>query len=250
MSWREEWVKREPLLARTAMAHVGLLAVCVLLALVDGTEVGGVNRWIKPMKFTASVAIYLGSLAWYWPVALAGETAKRRAAWVLAGTMIFEIVIILVQAGRGVRSHFNDDTAMDLAVFNAMGVAIMVNIAAAAVVGRWTWRSAPTAYVWGVRLGLVVFVVFALEGMVMARRMGHAVGVAEGGVGLPLLNWSREGGDLRVAHFVGMHALQGLPLIGSATRSNLAVATASAVWVWLAIAALWRALEGKPLVAM
>jgi hypothetical protein len=242
-----EWRARQPLLFDTAVAHGVLFVVCVVLALVDPTLVTGVNRWIKPIKFTSSVGIYLLTLAWLWPVAVAGVNAKRRAAWVLAGTMLFEIVVILVQAGRGVRSHFNTDTAMDAAVFQLMGVAIVMNIVTAAVVCRWTFRAAPSAYVWGVRLGLLLFVVFALEGGIMAQRLAHAVGAPDDGPGLPLLNWSRNGGDLRVAHFVGMHALQGLPLVGYVTRSIPAIAAAFAVWSALSIAALWHALAGMPL---
>jgi hypothetical protein len=235
------------LLRRTAIAHAVLFVLLAVLALVDDTQVTGLNRWVKPTKFAASIAIYLGSMAYFWPVAVASGRAKDRAAQVLAGTLIFEMLIIAGQAARGVRSHFNVSTPLDGALFQIMGLAIVANIVTAAVVCRWTFRAAPSAYVWGVRLGLALFVIFAFEGFLMVQRLAHSVGVPDGGPGLPFVNWSTEGGDLRVAHFVGMHALQALPAAGWLTGRAGAVFTLAAVWAALATALLARALMGLPL---
>jgi hypothetical protein len=89
----------------------------------------------------------------------------------------------------------------------------------------------------------------------------HSVGVVEGGPGLPLTNWSTTGGDLRVGHFIGLHAIQALPLIAFAltllaaryavlrseeVRTRM-VWTASGVYAALIALVTWQALRGQPL---
>jgi hypothetical protein len=82
----------------------------------------------------------------------------------------------------------------------------------------------------------------------------HSVGVADGGPGLPLVGWSTTGGDLRVGHFVGLHALQALPLLAlllgtrldQLTRIRLLAVAGSAYGI-LTVLLTWQALRGQPL---
>jgi hypothetical protein len=74
--------------------------------------------------------------------------------------------------------------------------------------------------VWGIRLGLVFFLLFSLEGGIMLGFLKHTVGAADGSLGLPVVNWSRQYGDLRIAHFFGLHSLQVLPLTGYYIAKN------------------------------
>jgi hypothetical protein len=78
--------------------------------------------------------------------------------------------------------------------------------------------------------------------------MNHSVGAWNDNSNLFIVGWSRTVGDLRVAHFLGMHALQLLPLLSfyllRSTGWTLALAGAYAL---LATATLIQAVNGKPL---
>ena len=132
--------------------------------------------------------------------------------------MIFENGIISMQSLRGVRSHMNVGTLFDGLAFATMGIFIVVNTVAVAVLFvLWCRRHRtplPDAVVWGIRLGLFVFLAGSLEGATMMPHLAHTVGAADGGPGLPVVNWSTAHGDLRVAHFFALHALQAMPLLG------------------------------------
>ncbi len=254
---------RNPLLFDVGAAHIILLLIMMIIAPFDGRQVMGINPWIKPIKFASSIAIYLLTMGWLLYELPLREKVKRRVSWAIAGTLIIEIVLITMQAARGVTSHFNNTTAFDASVFAVMGTAITFNIMVAAYVALMFWKTdakIPAPFLWGIRIGLTIFVLASLEGFAMVSHSAHSVGVPEGGAGLPVVNWSTKGGDLRVAHFFGIHALQVLPLVGYllSTRRAASLTTNAVRWVQAAgvvyallvlLLFLW-AMMGRPLVSL
>src|SRR5215468_2689629 len=254
---------RNPLLFVIAVAHVILLLIMMIIAPFDGREVMGINPWIKPIKFAASIAIYALTMGWILYELPLREKVKRRVSWAVAGTLVIEIALITMQAARGVTSHFNITTAFDAAIFSVMGTAITFNILVVAYVTQKFWRTdakIPAPYLWGIRIGLTIFALASLEGFVMVSHAAHSVGAPDGGPGLPLVNWSTRGGDLRVAHFFGMHALQVLPLAGYllSTRKAESLTSNASRWVQvggvdyalLALLLFLWAMAGRPLISL
>ncbi|GAA1730021.1 hypothetical protein [Microcella frigidaquae] len=217
--------------------HRPLLALGILLAvltvvtlvgrLVDDRELLGVNLWEKPLKFAISGTIY--AITWAWIIG--HFTRWQRAAWwagtVIAVTLAIELVVIVGASVAGITSHFNVSTPLSTTLWSIMAAAITTLWVATFVAGVALWRNpgADPARQAAIRTGVAI----SLLGMGLAFLMtgptaeqlndfqgiagAHAVGVADGGPGLPLLGWSTLGGDLRIPHFIGMHALQALPLL-------------------------------------
>ena len=71
----------------------------------------------------------------------------------------------------------------------------------------------PTYYVWAIRLGILIFVLFSFQGFLMGSRMNHSVGALNNNSNWFIVGWNKTFGDLGVAHFIGMHALQVLPFL-------------------------------------
>lgn len=249
MSAWAEWRARSPWLSALAIAHGLLLAALLVGVATDPTPVLGISRWIKPAKFAASIAIYLGTMAWFAPE-LAPPRGRRVAFATFGATMVIEMVLILAQAARGTTSHFNRATLLDGVVFGVMGIAILANtvaLAAAAWRAVASLRAAPSSYRLGIALGLVLALAGSAIGGVMIGHDGHTVGAPDGGPGLPFVNWSIVAGDLRVSHFAGLHAMQALPFVG-ARWGTRAVWLLTAAWSVITIGAFAQAMLGLPLV--
>ena len=105
-----------------------------------------------------------------------------------------------------------------------------------------------SAYVWGIRLGIIVFVIFSMQGLVMGSRLTHTIGGPDGSPGLPAVNWSRAYGDLRVAHFMGMHALQVLPILAYYVLRNVTLTLLVGLLYGIVTTLVFiQAMHGKPL---
>ena len=256
----DEIGRRDRLLAATGWLNLALFVVMLAVALFDTRTVMGVNPWIKPMKFALSIAIFVWTIAWFRPYLGGGAKAGRAVSLAIAVSLAGEIACITVQAARGTTSHYNTTTPFNAAVFAVMAALIFVNTTAIATVLALMTRPArplPPAYAWGVRLGLAAIFLGSLEGAVMIFHNAHTVGLPDGGSGLFFLNWSTRAGDLRIAHFLGMHALQILPLVGYATgrwapavpeRQQIGVVVAFGITYAMAVAWTFsRARAGMPL---
>lgn len=215
--------RRNNLLYWCGIFNIAVAAVCFLLQFIDDAQILGVNRWLKPMKFYLSVGLLAFTLNWLMYY-LSNKKLIKIYSWIIAITMLVENGVILMQAVRGTTSHFNISSAFNGIAFGVMGMVILIFTITAVFITinffvQKEFNISP-AYVWGIRLGLVFFILASVEGGLMIGLFKHTVGGADGRPGLPIVNWSRQYGDLRIAHFFGLHALQVLPLLGFYAAKN------------------------------
>lgn len=250
---------RDPLLFWTGAAMLLGLVVVTLISIGDQRLILGVNPWLKPMKFFTSITIFLWTTAWFMPDTEARPALRAVVRWTIVIAMAIEIILIAMQSVRGTTSHFNERTSFDAAVFGIMGLAITVSTLAMMLFLWIVRRDTPGAragYLWGVRIGLGLFILASWQGFMIVANGAHTVPPPDGGPGLPLVNWSTTAGDLRIVHFFGMHALQALPVIGFLTdRTGVLpakpiVMTAAALWVLVMIGLLMLSAQGRPLIAI
>ncbi len=207
--------RRNRALAWFGLINFACFLIFLLLSLFDQRQILGISVWIKPMKFAISIGIFSWTMSWLLHYIPQVKKAKI-ITWLIISMMSLELLIISFQAARGVTSHYNVATVFDLSLFNTMGVAIVMNTLAV----FWAFmlfrkvHTLPSGYKLAIQLGMLIFVIASLEGFVMVGKMSHTVGAPDGQEGIFFLNWAKKYGDLRIAHFVGLHSLQVLPLFG------------------------------------
>ncbi len=249
------------------LAMLALSIPTLMLTLLDGRQLQGVSVWLKPFKFQISTGVYLLTLALFMVWLPKDALRTKKARYVVWGAVIsglFEVAYITVQGGLGLASHYNLSSRFFANMYTLMGIGAVVLASASLVLGILIARSAvyelPAALKQAVVLGLVLTFVIGtgFGGYMSAQRAGHWVGgVLTDSGGLPLVKWSRTGGDLRVAHFFGIHAMHFVPAfalvlsLASITQAR----AAKAVWIFAALFTgfcVWtfvQARNGQPFLA-
>jgi len=271
---RRLWNSNAPLTAG-GLLMLAVLAANLIGLWLDSRVITGMPAWLKPAKFGASTAIYMFTMAWIFSYLPAWPRMRRTVGWMTAIILAGEVALIDMQAWRGTTSHFNIGTPHDAAVFATMGLGILVQTGAAVAAAIALWRQpfADRPLGWALRLGIAITLLGASTGGLMTRptaaqladaRSGHmtvsgahTVGALDGGPGLPGTGWSVDHGDLRVPHFVGLHAMQALPLlawflaavIGDESRRLRLVWVAAGSYCLLFMLLLAQALRGESLAA-
>ncbi len=253
----------EPLWFYAVVGHLALLAVCLVAGSMDDRVLYGVSVWTKPAKFALSLAVYFATIMLFVRYLPGGYLSTRPGRLMVHAPVwcaVLEMIYITGQAAIGEASHFNTSTPFHAIMYSLMGLGATLLVAVLAWMGWVIARhnGLHDAQVLAVVLGLMLtFVLGGGFGGYLGNMSQHWVGAAATDAnGIPLFNWTRDGGDLRVAHFFGMHAMQVIPLLALALPGSfaarwriagvIAISTAYAAFSWHTFT---QALQGLPFIS-
>jgi len=271
--FKEVWTKLK--IASPALAWGGAIMlfaslITLGLSVFDHRLFQGVSVWHKPWKFQISTVLYWWSLAWF--ISYFGTTeqfslSRRFIVWMSLIDGLFEVVYISWQGAFGLASHYNISSPFYGAMYTAMAVFAVLLTSTSGVLGYTVLRAHSQTYATSVALrhaigwGLIISSVLGIvTGAILGGRTnsgGHWVGgTTNDALGLMVLNWSRDGGDLRVAHFFALHAMQIVPVMAmlficltpnmSPTTSKRFIWLLAAGYAGFSIFTLKQALSGTP----
>lgn len=224
---------------RPQLIFAGISALAAFAAAVlvftDPRVLLGAPLWMKPFKFFISAALLSATLAYLIPRIKKSRRLVQLASWVIIVSLSVELVLITWAAARETTSHFNVSSPLAISIWAAMAGFITAVWVATMLLTLVYVRSGEgdakikRAFSWGLFISLVgMGVAFLMTGPTsdqLADFQGiagaHTVGARDGGPGIPLFGWSTVAGDLRIPHFVGLHALQVLPAAVWMLRSRV-----------------------------
>jgi hypothetical protein len=250
-----------------------LAVICVVVAIalvplwiLDSRQLLGVSVWEKPIKFYISVAIFSFTYSWLSSFLTRGGRWVKLTGFVIAMSLAVEIVIILAMASIGETSHFNVSTPTAIAIWSIMATFISIVLFSTIFISLMIFFQKQQEF--NLKLALALGSINTAVGMGLAYLMtwptatqlanyqgiagAHAVGVSDGGPGLPFLGWSTVAGDLRVGHFFGLHSIQvaGILLAVSlllplAFRVPLLI-VGNLTWLGFVGLVTWQSLRAEP----
>ena len=204
---------------RAAMFNFALMVFCLVVGLFDDRTLNGISVWSKPVKFGLSIGVYFLTLTWF-ATFLDSKTLRSTSGKWLVGIPLIagitEVVYIAIMASLGEASHFNLSSSFTSIMYIIMG------IGAASMVLVLPWMAYLMAKQNPMSNPLISAIVIGLcltcllgggFGNYLSSNGGHWVNTAPTDAnGVWLFNWAMDGGDLRVAHFFGMHAMHAFPI--------------------------------------
>ncbi|ULH14057.1 hypothetical protein MF271_00835 (plasmid) [Deinococcus sp. KNUC1210] len=274
------WKTHPPMVVGAAL-YAAMTVFFIAGIFLDDRYISGAPAWLKPTKFAISSMLYTLTIVWMLGFVKGRPRFVRTIGWISGLALLTELVIIPLQAGRGTTSHFNVGTTLNAHLFYTMGLAILVLWLTHVVITvlLMMQRLDQSDLALSLRLALVITLIGMSVGILMTTPLGallasgqgvtpvpfptgvsgaHTIGVPDGGAGLPIVGWSTTGGDLRVGHFIGLHALQVLPLLSWLLTRNphlnmrqrvLLVWTFGLGYLALTLILTWQALRAQPLLS-
>ncbi len=261
MNLRLLYEREKTLLLFSVLCLLGMIG-CIFGLTVDSRFLMGAPVWLKPLKFFISAGMFSLSAAWIMSI------QSVNIKWLyplfrhtLVFTLSFELIYITWRAALGQKSHFNYENLFAIIMYSIMGFAIVAGIfvflGLAIVLIKAGWLKSNDRVKEAVVFGLIItFVLGGGFGGYMSSQLGHLVGtnITDDTNGLPLLKWSTEFGDLRIAHFFGLHALQLLPILAWLLRGRFAMRSRFALIGWVILYCLFtialfvQAIYGEPII--
>ena len=249
-----------------AVICVGVAIALIPLWILDSRQLLGASVWEKPIKFFISSAIFSFTYSWLSSFITRGGRWVKLAGSFIAVSLTVELVLISAMAILGTTSHFNVSSPTAIVIWSLMATFISIVLFSTIFISLMIMFQKQQEL--NLKLALALGSINTAVGMGLAYLMtwptatqlanyqgiagAHAVGVSDGGPGLPFLGWSTVAGDLRVGHFFGLHSIQVAAillalslLLPLAFRVPLIV-VGNLAWLGFVGLVTWQSLRAEP----
>jgi hypothetical protein len=242
---------------------MALVVVGLIWAGFDPRLIDGMASYAKPLKFAVSFVVLFGTMALVLPRFSAGWRDGRTVRIVvvlMTAAMVLEMGYMITQAAQGQASHFNTSSPYTAVMYPLMGIGAVTLVVAVGIFGWVALRDSAAnmgpATRQGVGIGFIGSCILTLiTAGTMSSMAGHFIGTpGPDAATFPLMGWSAAVGDLRPAHFVALHLMQVLPLIGlwidRRGGSIRTLGSVAFVYAILTLALFVQALLGLPVIRL